>query len=373
MLRWFLGTDLETILVLEDDVDWDIRLKTIQIPRAASSIRHLLGGNPKNDKHGSPISPELVEPANYWGPNGSWEILYLGHCGDIFGPNDWNFRLPRTAFYDETLPAYDDLHPFTKDFLTSIKVPPNVRLVHKSITPLCTFGFALTRAAATRLLYDIAPQEGNGGTVAYDVRMLEACRDKGMRCYTVNPELFHHMDAPSEIANIDGVPENTAPQVEAGPDSQEGQSVWTLSKSDPSAGEPEQSKTGWGQKPNVPPTQGSAQSKEALAETVRQGDEADKGKGAGAGTDDLGRLQSPLANRAPNIRCGARSRTFYTKSSKTLEFLKEIVGRQGQCLRDMIEEDMARAPPQFKAKLKRWFEGGKRRIPYWNVPSEGAE
>jgi hypothetical protein len=37
---------------------------------------------------------------------------------------------------------------------------------HPTVFPLCTFGYALTRPAAYRLLNDIAAREADGGTMA---------------------------------------------------------------------------------------------------------------------------------------------------------------------------------------------------------------
>ena len=39
--------------------------------------------------------------------------------------------------------------------------------------------------------------------MAYDVRVLEACRDFGLRCWSVAPELMRHLGAESEIASVD--------------------------------------------------------------------------------------------------------------------------------------------------------------------------
>lgn len=39
--------------------------------------------------------------------------------------------------------------------------------------------------------------------MAYDVRVLEGCRDLGMRCWSVAPELMRHLGAESEIADVD--------------------------------------------------------------------------------------------------------------------------------------------------------------------------
>ncbi|KAK4544192.1 hypothetical protein LTR36_004402 [Oleoguttula mirabilis] len=273
-LHWFLESGLETVMILEDDVDWDIHVRTTQIPAAAAAIRKLTSEQTKPTGE-LKYKPDLN---NYWGNSSTWDILYLGHCGDIFKPSSWSFRVPRVMYEDKTLPPRKDMHPYTQKFLQSIEVPEDTRVIHRSVFPLCTFGFALTRNAASRLLNEIATREPDGGSMAYDVRVLEACRDFGFRCWSANPELFHHMDAESEIANI-----NSAPP-------------------------------------------------------------AAEGEGESAGADKKGRLKSLRPGSAPNIACGARSKNFFTRDRKTLEFLREMVGRQGKCLRDTMEEDMGRSP-----------------------------
>lgn len=197
-MEWFLASTHETMLVLEDDVDWDIHLRTQQIPIAASAIRRL------SARRTEPRTSTAYIPArnNYWSNTSTWDILYLGHCGDIFRPTSWTDHVARMSWPDPTLPLRKDLHPYTAKFLESIDVPERTRLIHESIFPLCTFAFALTRPAARRLLYDIAAREADGGTMAYDVRVLEACRDLGFRCWSANPELFHHMESESEIAQV---------------------------------------------------------------------------------------------------------------------------------------------------------------------------
>lgn len=197
-LRWFLSTDLETVIIMEDDVDWDIHLRTSQIPAAAAAVRQLVS----HQTEPAGLLKYKPELNNFWGNVSTWDILYLGHCGDIFKPSSWNFRVPRAMYRDDTLPSRTEMHPYTSKFLESIDVPEDTRLIHQSIFPLCTFGFALTRNAARRLLNEVAAREADGGTMAYDVRVLEACRDLGFRCWSANPELFHHMDAESEIATV---------------------------------------------------------------------------------------------------------------------------------------------------------------------------
>lgn len=279
-LRWFLATDLESVLIIEDDIDWDIHLRTIQIPTAAAAIRKLV----KDKTIPSGNLKTKPEWNNFWGDSSTWDILYLGHCGDIFRPQQWSTQIPRVMYEDKTLPPRREMHPYTVKFLESINMPEDTRMMHQSIFPLCTFGFAVTRTAAHRLLTEIANKEAEGGTMAYDVRVLEACRDLGFRCWSANPELFHHMDMDSEIA-----------------------------------------------KETFPSPQG-------------------EGEGDKAGADEKGRLKNLRAGAAPNIACGARSPQFYTQDPKTLEYLREKVGRQGVCLRD--PEEVRKPPPQAGAKYE---------------------
>lgn len=143
----------------------------------------------------------------------TWDLLWLGHCGDWFNkielgigpgyqkPEDLA-ALPHTLYNDSTLPNREDLHPFTSDFLTAIEIPEKTRAFHKAIHPLCTFGYAVNRHGAARMIKDIAPisQPENA---AYDMAMLHGCVHRELRCYTLNPEIFHHMIGDSIVAEED--------------------------------------------------------------------------------------------------------------------------------------------------------------------------
>lgn len=59
VLEWFLSSGLETALILEDDMDWDQRLRSVQTRRAASSFRSLFNTAPTS----SPSSPS---PSSYY-------------------------------------------------------------------------------------------------------------------------------------------------------------------------------------------------------------------------------------------------------------------------------------------------------------------
>ncbi|KAK8245695.1 hypothetical protein IWZ00DRAFT_441344 [Phyllosticta capitalensis] len=182
-LRWFLDSRHETVIILEDDVDWDIHLRTVQVPLVSENFQRLTSSRD-----------------TYWGDLTKWEILYLGHCGDFFSVDDWE-KLQHTTFPDDTLLPRSRMHTRTRELLESLDIYEGYRMLHRSKWPLCTFGYAVNRASARRILEELAPKETEGGCQAYDVRILEGCRDLDYKCYSANPELFHHIQAPSEITN----------------------------------------------------------------------------------------------------------------------------------------------------------------------------
>lgn len=241
LLIWpcrFLDSGLETALILEDDVDWDIRLRSVQIPLAASAARQLLP--PQQSSH--PSTNFDSKHTQYWGNHDDWDLLYLGHCGDYFyevsrgGPNATNRRYnlsdtPYVLYKDYTLPMRSDLHPFTQALFGALQMPAHSRVFHRSRFPLCSFAYAVTRPAAEQLLNDLAPPKlRDKGPRAFDVSLLHACNkgsgtpsptpnwknstphsdakqqhkyaSPGLRCWTLNSELFHHMPGQSEIAEI---------------------------------------------------------------------------------------------------------------------------------------------------------------------------
>lgn len=200
VLRAFLESELETVLIFEDDVDWDIRLRTRQVPLAQKAAQSL-----SQTKHSAKAYP--------WGSTDDWDLLYLGHCGDYFNglpegvgvghhhPHQLE-EIPHITYEDLTMPYFTDLHPFTASLLTALMVPERNRVLHRSKWPLCSFGYAVTRAGAEKILTEVAPpkEDIHRNLIAYDSALLAGCRDGYMTCYSINPELFHHMEGQSIIA-----------------------------------------------------------------------------------------------------------------------------------------------------------------------------
>jgi len=203
VLKEFLDSGSETAVIFEDDVDWDVRLLTEQIPLAQKAVRSMSKLARLDQKHYP------------WGTVDDWDLLYIGHCGDYFGdiqtqnigvghhhPHDLR-GIPHKLYEDKTMLYRTDLHPFTASLLTAFHIPEQTRIVHKSQWPLCTFGYAITRRTAERILTDIAPpkEDPSRNIIAYDAAVLTGCRDGALTCFTITPELFHHMEGNSLIAS----------------------------------------------------------------------------------------------------------------------------------------------------------------------------
>jgi hypothetical protein len=202
----FVESNLSTALIIEDDVDWDIHLRHHQIPLVANGLRKLLNSTSSDPNDAYSALRHHNHPPTYWGDLDQWELLYLGHCGDYFDLKYWP-ELPHEIFNDDSLPPLERMHPDTEDWLREVGLSHKQRMVHKSRKPLCSFAYGVTRESAKRILRDLRTEEDGHGTWAYDVRLLEACRDMGWKCYTANPELFHHMDEhDSAITEINGKP-----------------------------------------------------------------------------------------------------------------------------------------------------------------------
>lgn len=207
--------NINSALILEDDADWDIRIKS-QLKEFALASRVLVqplsgtdnpvyadptfpntrksSGTPKDINLGTSTIPPVQSP---YGDN--WDILWLGHCGVNF---------PDAAIQgiakdipggrviqknDSTVPEreYLVLSPKNDEFKTIF--PPHTRVVHHAMTPVCSLGYGVSQKSARRLLYEFGVKKFNR---PYDLMLREACEGTEGRvrntCLTVQPQLFNH-------------------------------------------------------------------------------------------------------------------------------------------------------------------------------------
>ncbi|KAI1417354.1 glycosyltransferase family 25 protein [Hypoxylon sp. FL1857] len=246
--------NLPSALIMEDDIDWDIRIKS-QLRTFASASRTWLRES-KSDKHQKElldlVPPSLIRrtyTANAMAGNAEkdtiqltsvtgadsrayrtvygddWDVLWLGHCGADF-PSDKSPMSPlRIAIAnDETVPAPKHLksHPFALSDKLGEVYPPHTRIVHASSGNVCTLAYAVSHQGARKLLsefddhydtqWDLMLQkwcERKYATEDKSQEDLDTKRSKGLRkthpvCITVQPPLFSHYYAKGGGSNIQG-------------------------------------------------------------------------------------------------------------------------------------------------------------------------
>ncbi|KAK7983924.1 hypothetical protein PG989_011326 [Apiospora arundinis] len=139
-VRRIVEEDLESALIMEDDMDWDVRLQS-QLETVAKGTRALLGSGSK------PISPY----------GDGWDLLWLGHCGEIFPEQlDENKGEPLYSKFviknDQTVPPLDKITGLV-DFKA---YPEFTRWVHVTGAPICSFAYALSKRGAQKVLFDLS-------------------------------------------------------------------------------------------------------------------------------------------------------------------------------------------------------------------------
>jgi hypothetical protein len=171
LLRYVVSSSLDTVLILEDDVDWDINVKN-QMALISDNVRLFRN-----------VSSEDESPYGR-----SWDLLWLGHCGEHTDENT-----KRVEYPDPTVPPVDQYTGWSKKWLASLA--PGNRAIQNGINPVCTFSYAVTSHGAQRLL-DFA---GKGENEAYDIRLLDGCKNGHLNCITVQPEIMHHYAPPKNL------------------------------------------------------------------------------------------------------------------------------------------------------------------------------
>lgn len=247
---WFLRCrivreNITTALIMEDDVDWDIRLKS-QFRQLASASRLFL--QPLADKSSTSLSrrhppsedtteppaisildaPQIRPPRT--SPYGDdWDVLWLGHTGGEM-PLDWKTLktnndtppgslLTVTIPDDETVPVPQHIkrHPWAhKTERFSALFDPHTRVVHEPRNMGGVQAYAVSQRGARRLLRQFGLETF---TELWDISLRDFCdgvyaqggveSDHGEGrpvCLTTQPPVVaqYWNKADSDIGNIGG-------------------------------------------------------------------------------------------------------------------------------------------------------------------------
>ncbi|KAH0489130.1 hypothetical protein TgHK011_009574 [Trichoderma gracile] len=199
-IRQVVKQEIGSALIIEDDMDWDIHLKS-QLHDIAHGARHIL-----REASALPHSPY----------GDGWDVLWLGHCGEPFPETlEENAGLPSdnmaqmSAKYiihdDETVPPYSKV----SKLVDWSQYPPRTRIVHMSAAPICTFAYAVSQTGARKILYGLSV---DGLHMAFDNSLAQLCRDAvyglgrnqssglDVKCLSVNPTIMFHHKAKGPVA-----------------------------------------------------------------------------------------------------------------------------------------------------------------------------
>lgn len=209
---------------MEDDMDWDVRLKP-QLELTAAGARAVLSSLPDTYfPSGRSSAPAPASPTSPYGDD--WDVLWLGHCGEPFpedlaenaglAPSDAGRQAMARKWAildDATVPPPDRLTGLV-DFAAH---PARTRWVHVTAAPICTFAYAVSLRGAQKILYDLSVDRLAG---PFDNALAWLCRravgswgglgrgedpeslgDRGFdaKCLSVTPPLFFHHKAKGPI------------------------------------------------------------------------------------------------------------------------------------------------------------------------------
>jgi hypothetical protein len=216
--------NLSTALIIEDDVDWDIRIKSQLRDYALSSQALLQPLTASSAVYADPTYPSpdgssIMPPDIYFdalpstkapttSPYGDgWSVLWLGHCGVIFPSSKVEASAPKSKnqpkgrvvhLNDETVPSniyfknFTDLWGWEQDDPRAA-YPPHTRIAHHVMGSVCSLGYAVTQQSARRILYELGVKSF---TYSFDLMMRDMCEGVAGRpyhtCLTVQPQLFNH-------------------------------------------------------------------------------------------------------------------------------------------------------------------------------------
>ena len=185
LIKFFIASDLDTAMIMEDDVDWDTAIKE-QMSLFSDAVRNF-------------SQVDTNDPAPY---GRSWDILWPGHCGEL--TRDSTVRL---EFNDTTLgrpkplDSYVGFSEFAINNAKGANIKTGYRAVQMAVFPVCSFAYALNRENAQKVL----TWAGRGQDEAFDVVLNRGCRERHLNCITVNPELMHHYIPPDGYGYISSV------------------------------------------------------------------------------------------------------------------------------------------------------------------------
>ncbi|KAI9756671.1 MAG: hypothetical protein M4579_003760 [Chaenotheca gracillima] len=179
--RAIVSGKISTGLIMEDDADWDVRLKS-QLVDFAWGSRYILNETSSNTS---------VSSSPY---GDGWDMLWVGHCSAQTKDDDKRrYLIPN----DPTVPGPDRRMNFGP--IPDMKSWENdTRIIFESGGGVCLYGYALSFAGAQKLLHYVPLSKDE---FPIDIAFKRMCKDpaRDFRCIGVFPQIIdsHKFAGPS--------------------------------------------------------------------------------------------------------------------------------------------------------------------------------
>lgn len=204
--------NITSALILEDDIDWDIRIKS-QMTTFARASRLLVQPLPQtNDQFLDPTRQQPITDQSYtdfhlenhtvsapsdspYGDSSRWDLLWLGHCGCRFPrSSDENAPLGRVVISNDTTvpePHHLDMEFGGGELLT--QYPAHTRVVSRARVNSCSLAYGISQPGARRFLYELGVHKMSNTNDIMFRFVCDGIDGRGLgTCLTVQPQLFQH-------------------------------------------------------------------------------------------------------------------------------------------------------------------------------------
>jgi hypothetical protein len=197
--------NISTALILEDDVDWDLNIRemmgdfsdamhVLSHPTPYGSMLDPTYPKPDDDDDSVPVNLTLHETVtrSRISPYGDhWDLLWIGHCAAaLTHEKTRNFNKGKVVWNDQSVPEKRYIM-YQDDWRLKETYPDHTRVVHRSSSMVCLFGYAITQKMAQRMLYHIGIKKIN---TALDFEYAQFCEgwwtEEMPKCYAIEPPYF---------------------------------------------------------------------------------------------------------------------------------------------------------------------------------------
>ena len=181
--------NITSALIMEGDVDWDVRVHSMARDFAMASTALLKDLSATIDFRDVPTTAyDQVSPYG-----DGWDVLWLGHCGmSLPSPGHSNGEGRVIQYNDPTVPETQYLHSWDFKRPTPLMIYPNhTRVVTHESKGVCSLAYAISQAGARKLLYNLGVRLLDN---PFDLMLKNFCEEKHGNeknvCLSAIPQLF---------------------------------------------------------------------------------------------------------------------------------------------------------------------------------------